>query len=154
MKPLTLPCRHEAAVLANARHGRAHDDDLAAHLRACTTCAGAATTGAALRQAAAAFTAEARLPDSQQLLRRAVAERHRLANERVLLPLRLAKSAAIAAGAAAGVVLLPPLLSHWRWPALALPRNLLPASGPAWVAMGALLLAFIVAALWLHWEEA
>ncbi|HET9765332.1 MAG TPA: hypothetical protein VFS60_00715 [Thermoanaerobaculia bacterium] len=154
MKSLPLPCRHEAAVLANARHGRAHDDELATHPRACVTCAGAAATGAALRQAAAVFTAEAQLPDSQELLRRAVAERHRLATERVLLPLRLAKSGAIAAGAAAGVVLLPPLLSHWRWPALTLPRNLLPASGPAWVAMGALLLALIVAAVWLHWEEA
>jgi hypothetical protein len=151
-RPL-LPCRHEAEVLASARRARL-DDELAAHARDCRGCSAAAATGAALRQTAASFAVEARLPDPQELLRRAADERLRLATERALLPLRLARNAAIAAGAGAAVVLLPQLLAQLHWNTLAPLHKVLPSGGSAWVANCALLLAFIVGALWLHWEEA
>jgi hypothetical protein len=106
-----------------------------------------------MRQAAASFAVEAQLPDPQELLRRAADERLRLATERALLPLRLARNAAIAASAGAAVVLLPRLLAQLDWNQLAPLHAVLPSGGPSWVANCALLLAFLVGALWLHWEE-
>jgi hypothetical protein len=130
------------------------DGELATHARECDACSTAAAAGTALRQAAPSFTREARLPDSQGLLRRAADERLRLVTERALLPLRLARNAAIAAGAGAAVVLLPPLLAQLHWNSLAPLHTVLPKGEPSLVASCALLLAFIVGALWLHWEEA
>ena len=140
-------------MLASARHGHL-DGELAAHARECGACTAAAAAGTALRQAAASFAGETRLPDPQQLLRRAADERLRLATERALLPLRLARNAAIAAGAGAAVVFLPRLLAGLHWNALTPVHPVLPSGGPSWIANCALLLAFIVGALWLHWEEA
>lgn len=153
MKSSAFPCRHEAAVLDAARHGKL-GDDLATHAHDCVACRQAAAAGAALREAATTFTAEARLPHAHELLRRASIERHRRATERALLPLRLARIAALAAGAGAAVVLLPLLLPHLPWRQLAMARNLLPGGGPAWVAMGAFLVAVVAGACWLRWEEA
>ena len=152
MKHALLPCRHEAAVLAAARHGRL-DDKLTAHARDCEACTAALHAGAALRQVATQFAAEARLPDPQLLLRRAADERRRLATERALLPLRLARGSAIAAAAGATVALLPSLLPHLHWPELAPLRNLLTTGWPTWFAMGALLITLLVGAFWLHWQE-
>ncbi|HXT52213.1 MAG TPA: hypothetical protein VN811_14315, partial [Thermoanaerobaculia bacterium] len=98
MKRLALPCRHEAAALVSARRGHV-DDEIAVHARACAACTAAVASGTALRQASTSFAAEARLPDSLELLRRATEGRRRVATERALLPLRLARNAAIAAGA-------------------------------------------------------
>ena len=108
----------------------------------------------ALREAATAFAAEAHLPDPQPLLQRAAEERHRLATERALLPLRLARSAAIAAGAGAAVAMLPRLLPHVRWPELTPALSLFATRWPTWLAMGALLITLVVGVFWLHWEEA
>ena len=153
MKQALLPCRHETATLAAARHGGL-DDDLAAHARDCDACTAALHAGAALRQAATAFATEARLPDPQLLLRRAVDERRRLATERALQPLRLARGGAIAAAAGAIVSMLPRLLPHLHWPDLTPLRPLLAAGWPTWFAMGALLITLLVGAFWLHWQEA
>jgi hypothetical protein len=151
---MTLPCRREAPVCDAARQGTLAGA-LAAHAAGCPACARAAAAGTALRQAAAALSAEARLPDPSVLLRRAAAERRRAATERALRPLRLARRAAWAAGAGATVAHAPVLSRHLRVPALPPAQQLLPSSGaPATVALGALFLAALVAALWLLWEEA
>lgn len=152
MKPPRLPCRHETAVLAAARQGRLNDE-LLAHMRQCDLCAAAAHAGAALRQAATAFASEARLPDPQLLLHRAADERRRLATERALRPLRLARGSAIAAAAGAAVSLVPRLLPHLRWPDLAPLHSLIATGWPTWIAMGALLITLLVGASWLHWQE-
>jgi len=153
MKHALLPCRHEMAVLAAARHGHL-DDDLTAHARDCAACQAALHASAAIRRTATAFAAEARLPDPQVLLRRAVDERRRLATERALMPLHLARGSAIAAAAGATVSLLPRLLPHLHWPDLTPLRSLLAAGWPTWFAMGALLITLLVGAFWLHWQEA
>lgn len=153
MKPSLLPCRHEAAALAAARHGR-QDDELLAHVRQCDACTAAAQVGAALRQAATTFGSEAHLPDPRALLRRAADERRRLATERALQPLRLARGSAIAAAAGAAVSLLPRLLPHLHWPDLAPLHSLVATGWPTWIAMGALLITLLVGAFWLHWQEA
>lgn len=153
MKHTLLPCRHETAALAAARHGRL-DDELTAHARDCEACTAALHAGVALRQAATAFTAEARLPDPQLLLRRAGEQRRRLATERALLPLRLARGSATAAAAGAAVALVPRLLPHLHWPELAPLRSLLTTGWPTWFAMGALLITLVAGAFWLHWQEA
>ncbi|HEV8239199.1 MAG TPA: hypothetical protein VGS57_07525 [Thermoanaerobaculia bacterium] len=153
MKRALLSCRHEAAVLEAARHGRL-DEELRTHVRDCDACRAAAQTGAALREAAATFAIEAHLPDPMALLRRATEERRRLATERALRPLQLARGGAIAAAAGAAVGLLPRLLPHLHWPELAPLRSLAGSGWPTWLAMGALLITLVVGAFWLHWEEA
>ena len=153
MKRPLLPCRHEASALAAARRGR-RDDELRTHIQDCEACAVAVQAGAALREAATTFAAEAHLPDPMALLRRAAEERCRLATQRALRPLQLARGGAIAAAAGAAAALLPRLLPHLHWPELAATHSL-PANGwPTWLAMGALLITLVVGASWLQWEEA
>lgn len=149
---MTLPCRHEARVCEAARHG-ALTGALLAHAAGCTACGRAAAAGAALRQAAAALAAEPRLPNPDLLMRRAAAERRRVATERALRPLRLVRRAAWAAGAGAAVALAPLLSRQLRLPALPPAERLLPHSGaPTAIALAALFLAALIAALWVGEE--
>jgi hypothetical protein len=151
---MTLPCRREARVCEAARRGSLAGS-LAEHAAGCAACARAATAGAALRQAATTFAAEARLPDPDLLLRRAAAQRRHLATERALRPLRLVRHATWAAGTGAAVALAPVFVRHQRPPALPPAHELLPAAGAsATVAVGALFLSALVVALWVTWDEA
>jgi hypothetical protein len=140
-------------VLDAARRG-ALTGPLAEHVDGCPSCARAAAVVAALREAAARFAAEARLPDADLLLWRAATARRHAAAERALRPLRWARRAAGAVAAGVAVSLGPLLLRTLQASTLPPVSKLVPTSGTAaLVATSALLLAALVAALWVTWEE-
>jgi hypothetical protein len=157
---LLLVCRLEEAVLTAARRG-ALPADLAEHAEGCARCTRAAAVGLALREAAAAFATESRVPPADLLLRLAEAERHRAHTERALRPMRWARHAAAAVGAAVTVTVVPTLLRHLPSPSFPPASSLVPAvqsvqsgSVAVVVALSALCLAALVGAVWLAWDEA
>jgi len=140
-------------VLEAARRGTL-TGPVAEHVDECPACARAAALVSGLRQAAARYAAEARFPDADLLLWRSAAARRHDAAEHALRPLRWARRAAGAVAAGVAVSLGPLVLRHLQAPTLPPLSQLVPTGGTAAiVATSALLLATLVAALWLTWEE-